>query len=209
MVSLNSKLLILVFFPTFFIGCASFTSGSLDFRQAISTPGATTKDSISILITQMNGRQSKLSFDYDFPSNKIQPLIISISNRSTSTVEFIPSSIPFYLSVSDIHDRTSFSPTTRLLIWSIPWFLNLATGAPIYYGILWPIIGFVDFNKANTANSDREDHFNSVSLKPIKLQPGQDIQGVVFVQKNNTQMIQLNLNKGEGRNIVFDVYPQN
>jgi hypothetical protein len=201
-------LLLTLSFSVAFISCASFTPGSVDFRPAISTPGATTKDSVYILVTVMSSRQSKVTFDCDFPAEGIQPLTISISNRNSSTIEFLPHTVPMYMTIADAHERTKFNPVGRLLLWSIPWFINIAAGYPIYYGILWPIIGVIDYGDASTANANREDFFNRVALKPIKLQQGQDIQGIVFVQKGGAQTLQLTVRKENGQSILFDIYPQ-
>lgn len=193
-------------FILYFEGCASFTPGSLYMTSAFSTPGAVTKDSLSIFIREISPRESYRIFDCIPYNQGYQVLSISISNRSSSPISFIPSSIPNYVDVEEVLDETDFNPFSRLFIWSIPWFLNLAASQPFYYGIAWPIIGLIDFNKAYSANDDRTDFFQNITLKPIKLQKDQDVQGIVFVGKNYPKPLQVILVKN-AQQFIFEIYP--
>ncbi|MFH1528480.1 MAG: hypothetical protein ABIG69_17890 [Bacteroidota bacterium] len=197
---------IVLFVVIGFVGCASFTPGSLNTTSAISTPDAIVKDSVSVFVKEISPKESERIFDCDIHGEGYQPLSIAISNRSNSSIEFIPSSLPQYINAEEVLSATDFSPIIRVFTWSIPWIINLAASQPFYYGIAWPVFGLIDMGKANRANDDRADFFNNIVLKPTKLQPGQDIQGVSFFRKNYPSPLQIILLKN-GNQLIFDIYP--
>jgi len=193
-------------FVLFLVNCASFTPGTINLTSAVSTPGAIDKEGVSVFVRELGPTESQRLFDCDIQGEGYTTLSMAISNRSNSVVDFLPSTIPQYVNVEEVLSKTDFSPTTRLILWSVPWVINIAANQPIYYGILWPIIGLVDMGKANTGNRNRADFFNNIAIRPIKLQPGQDIQGIVFVRKNYPKPFQLVLMRNDYR-IVFDIFP--
>ena len=169
-----------------FFSCASFSPGSLNITPAVSTPGSIVKDSISLYVKEINARQSERIFDCDILSKGYQPLSIAISNRSNFSVVFTPDSIPKYVNVDEVLSATDFHPIIRIFTWSIPW--------------------IIDMGKANRANDDRADFFNNMMIKPVTLETGQDIQGVVFLRKNYPKPLHITLLKNENQ-IIFDVLP--
>ena len=198
--------LVLLLNAIIFFSCASFSPGSLNITAAVSTPGSIVKDSISLYVKEINARQSERIFDCDILSKGYQPLSIAISNRSNFSVVFTPDSIPKYVNVDEVLSATDFHPIVRVFTWSIPWIINVAASQPIYYGIAWPVFGLIDMGKANRANDDRADFFNNMMIKPVTLETGQDIQGVVFLRKNYPKPLHITLLKNENQ-IIFDVVP--
>jgi len=185
-------------------GCASFHSGFIDFRQASSTPGAIMQDSIYVHASFMDSHASSTAFDYNFHQAGIQPLTLSLSNRSSINIEFIPSTISDYLRPWQAYDNASFDPTTRLMVWSIPWMINMVANQPWFYGIAWPIMGLVDFFGASSANREMSSFIQRVSFKPVKLEPGKDTQGIIVVTKTFIP-IKLYVTKANGQKITFDL----
>jgi len=198
--------IVLLFTVIIFSSCASFTPGSLNTTAAVSSPGSIVKDSVSLFVKEISPKESERIFDCDIHSEGYQPLSIAISNRSNSSVIFTPNSLRQYVDVDEVLSATDFNPIIRVFTWSIPWLINIAASQPIYYGIAWPVFGLIDMGKANSANDDRADFFNNMVIKPVTLQPGQDIQGVVFFRKNYPSPLQITLLKNESQ-IIFDVYP--
>jgi hypothetical protein len=189
-----------------FNGCASFSPCPLNMTSAVSTPGSMLKDSISLFVRELGLKESERVFDCDIYSEWHSALSIAISNRSNSTCVFIPSSIPQYEDIENVLYDTDYDPLGRLIVWSIPWIISLVLHYPVYYGVAWPIIGLVDLNRSKVANESRTEYFNSISIKPTKLQPGQDIQGIVFVKRYYQKPLQISIVKNDSK-IVFDVYP--
>ncbi len=204
------KNLITLIIPFHFLfviyGCASFTPGSLNTSPAVSTPGSTMKDSIALFIREISPRESKRIFDCNIYNGGYIPLSIALSNRSNSTIDFTPNSISQYENVDNVLSATDYHPAGRLITWSIPWIINILLHQPFYYGIAWPIFGLIDMVKAGDANNERGDYFYSVLIKPTILQPGQDIQGVMFVRKNYSKPLQIILLKNNNQ-MVFDIIP--
>lgn len=188
-----------------YIGCASFSPGSVNIASAVSTPGSVSKDSIYIFVKEFSSKETKRIFDCDLLIYGFCPLGIGISNRSNYPIEFIPHSIRNYIDVEEVLSETEFDPNGRLIVWSIPWVINMLAGFPFYYGIAWPIFGLIDFNKAHDANDDRTEFFHNLVFKPIILQPGQDVQGVVFLAKGFIRPLQIILVK-ENKQITFEVF---
>jgi hypothetical protein len=196
----------IVLIAFFAAGCASFEPGSLSSISAASSVYAVTKDSVSVVFRELSPQETKRLFDTELYESGYIAISASFSNRGTAPVEFFPDSIKQSAPIEEILKRTAFSPTTRLLVWSIPWALNLVSGMPIYYGILWPVIGIIDLNKAKTANGNRDEFFTTIMLKHTTLIQGQDISGVIFLRRGYTTPVKLTFSR-EPKNLLFDIYP--
>ena len=190
----------------FLANCASFTAGAFNATSAKSDPAAIEEDSIHITVKALSPQESKRLFDCNIHEHGYQPLSVSISNQSKLDIVFTPDSIPRFVPVEQVLEATDFNPGIRLVTWSLPWLINIAFGYPVYYGILWPIIGVIDMGNANKANNERADFFHGIEAKSITLMPGKEFSGIVFIRYTGKKGFTLKLIHG-GTPIQIEVDP--
>ena len=187
------KKLLIMFIPFIFISCASFNPGPIDYRSALTSPESKSGDSVYVFTKQYSVKEAKLIFDTNFRYVDFEPIYVSIFNRSSNKIFIAPQNFFGYTELEKVYDDTKSAPFSFFLVWSIPWVINVAAGWPIYYGIVWPIFGGIAMGKSSSANSNREEFYNSVTLKETELSYGQEVYGIVFLQKTKEDSIHITL----------------
>lgn len=197
------KKIIIVLLPFILISCASFNPATVEYRSAITSPGSKQIDSVYVFVKDYNIQEAKLIFDTDFRDYDFEPIYVSVFNRSNSTILVDPLDVENRVNIDKVYKKTKSAPFGYFIVWSIPWGVNMLVGLPFYYGIAWPVFGVIAMAKTSKANRKREGYYNSISLKKTELLNGQEINGVVFIAKDSSKTIKLDLVKSDSTKINF------
>lgn len=201
---------LIIFSSIFLISCASFAPGVVEYHSAITSPYSQIKDSVFVYVKEYTNQEGKLIFDTNFQYYYFKPLYISIYNQSSSPIIVDTSNIDNFVNIDKIYKETkSGAPFDYFLLWSTPWAINIGAGLPFYYGIAWPVFGLIAMSKSKNANERRGEYYSYVSLKPTRLFTGQETDGVVFVNNNNSDIIYLSIVKEDSTTIHFKLTDKN
>lgn len=179
---------------TIIVGCGSFEPIQFNYPNP-SEEYTTDLDSVMIAAKVIGDLEKGRSILMDMQnSESICSIMISIKNNSNKKLQFrIYSSEGSQLAKPDEIYRKYMSPGfVHFLIWSTPWIANIASGLPIFYGVLFPIIGVIEINKSSSVN-DRLLQFIEDNTLPNNALPKRSIKGLIYVKNNKPKKLSVEI----------------
>jgi len=172
-------------------GCVSYRPKPLadvHFQDRVAWVG---DDDVRIGVAALSAKESKQAFGVPLAKKGMQPVWLSIENRSSTPILFLQQSVdPDYYSPAEAAHRSHYSGTTRFLFYGV---------AGLLFPPLW-IAAPIELVSAYVANGRMDERFQETGIGNRLIAPDKTAEGFMFTRfDEGTKPVPIGIITEDGR----------